>query len=318
MPDAPSPAAQGQGRAMVSGVVKDVGGTPVGGAHVVLDGPAGMTRTAVTDEDGEYEFEGLVAGRYSVSVKAEGLADGRVVVMVPSSGDVKAPEFSLKLVTVNAEVEAVSPKELAEMQVKQEEKQRILGVIPNFYVAYDPNTVGMTQGQKLQLAGRTLIDPVTFAAAAVGAGLNQATQTPSQWGQDWAGFGQRYGAQMAGTLAGVGLSGYVFPAIFHQDPRYFYKADGTVKERTEWALKQVLEQRSDKGKWQPGWSNMLGDLAASTATVALYPHDDVHWGSTTAANFGLNLAGTAFGNIMEEFVVPKLVLHRKKAKQTTP
>ena len=82
----------------------------------------------------------------------------------------------------------------------------------------------------------------------------------------------------------------------------------------------MVEQKSDKGKWQPAWSNTLGDLAASTATEAVYPHEDVHWGSTTAANFGVNLAAEAFGNLMEEFVVPKLTLHKKKrvVQQTTP
>lgn len=321
LPDAPGAAAnQTQAHALVSGVVKDVGGTPVSGATVVLDGPAGFTRTAVTDEDGEYEFEGLAAGRYTISVKAEGLADGSAVVQVPGSGEVLVPGFALKLAMVNAEVTAVSQTELAEIQIKQEETQRVLGIVPNFYVAYDPNTVGMTQGQKFQLAGRTLIDPMTFVGAGFGAGINQATRTPVQWGQNWAGFGQRYGAQMVGALAGTGLSGYLFPAIFHQDPRYFYKGTGTKRERTWWALKQVFEQKSDKGKWEPAWSNTLGDLAASTATEAVYPHADVNWVSSTAESFGINLAGEAFGNLMEEFVVPKLTLHKKKQtpQRTTP
>lgn len=313
VPDAPS--AMVQATATVSGFVKDVGETPVGGARVELLGLAGAARETTTDDGGEYRFEGVEAGPYTVLVKAEGLAEGSAQVMVPSSGSVSVPAFALKLETVNSTVEAVGQKELAELQIHQEEKQRILGVIPNFYVAYDPNTVPMTQGQKLQLASRTLIDPVTFVAAGISAGVNQATQTPEQWGKDWPGYGQRYGAQMVGALAGVGLSGFVIPAIFHQDPRYFYKGTGTKTERAKWAVKQAFEQKNDKGKWGPAFSNILGDVGSSLVTVAVYPHQDIDWGTTVGEDFGLSFAGEAFGNLMQEFVVPKL--HRHK-KQPTP
>jgi Carboxypeptidase regulatory-like domain len=318
VPDAPSALMeQSQGSATLSGVVKDVGGTPVGGASVELTGPLGNKLVAVTDEDGEYEFEGLTVGRYVVSVKAEGLADGRAEVTVPSARGIEVPEFALKLEMVNSEVEAVSQKEMAEIQLKEEEKQRVFGIIPNFYVAYDPNTVPLTGTQKFKLADRTAIDPITIASAALGAEINQALQTPVEWKQNWAGYGQRFGAVYAGTVVGVELSGAVFPAIFHQDPRYFYKGTGTTGERVHWALKQSIEQKGDNGKWQVGYSNMLGDVAASAVTVALYPHQNTNWGGTLAEDFALNIAGTAFGNLMEEFVVPKLHLH-KKQPQTTP
>ncbi len=318
MPDAPSALMeQAQASATLSGVVKDVGGTPVGGANVELMGPMGDKRAAVTDEDGEYEFEGLTVGRYVVSVKAQGLADGRAEVTLSSTRGVEVPEFALKLQTVSSEVEAVSQKEMAEIQLKEEEKQRVFGIIPNFYVAYDPNTVPLTVTQKFELADRTVIDPITIASAAFGAGINQALKTPVEWGQNWAGYGQRFGAVYAGTVVGVELSGAVFPAVFHQDPRYFYKGTGTTGERVHWALKQSIEQKGDNGKWQLGYSNMLGDVTASAVTVALYPHKNTDWGGTLAEDFALNIAGVAFGNLMEEFVVPKLHLH-KKHPQTTP
>jgi len=30
-------------------------------------------------------------------------------------------------------------RKLAEVQIKEEEKQRVFGVIPNYYVSYEPN-----------------------------------------------------------------------------------------------------------------------------------------------------------------------------------
>jgi hypothetical protein len=307
LPDTPSSLmAQSSGLQSLGGAVKDVGGTPVGEATVHLVGPGGFARVATTDDDGEYRFESVPVGDFTVTVKAEGLAEGSARVTLGAGEQREVPEFTLRLEEAKFQVDAVSQVELADEQIKVEETQRIFGAIPNFYVAYDQNTVSMTQKQKLKLASRTLIDPVTFIAAGISAGINQGLQSPVDWGQDLTGFGQRYGAQMVGAAAGVGFTGFLFPAIFHQDPRYFYKGTGTKSSRTWWALKQSIEQKGDKGHWEPAYSNMLGDVAATLATVAVYPHQDVNWGTTAAENFGLSIASQAFGNIMEEFVVPKL------------
>jgi hypothetical protein len=309
LPNAPSTAitqSPGQLPQSLSGAVQDVGGTPVGEATVSLVGPSGFARATTTDDDGEYRFDGVPVGDFTLTVKAEGLADGSARVTVAVGEHKAVEEFTLRLEEAKFQIDAVSQVELADEQIKQEETQRIFGAIPNFYVAYDQNTVSMTQKQKFKLASRTFIDPVTFISAGISAGINQALQAPVDWGQDLTGFGQRYGAQMVGAAAGVGFSGFLFPVIFHQDPRYFYKGTGTKTSRTWWALKQSIEQKSDNGHWEPAYSNMLGDVASTLATVAVYPHQDVNWGATAAENFGISIASQAFGNIMEEFVVPKL------------
>ena len=53
-------------------------------------------------------------------------------------------------------------KELSEEQVHIAEQQRIGGVIPNFYSAYDWNAPPMLAKQKFQLRIRSIIDPVSF------------------------------------------------------------------------------------------------------------------------------------------------------------
>ncbi len=59
-------------------------------------------------------------------------------------------------------VSAESQVEIAQEQLNLEEKQRVLGVIPNYYVSYDPNAVPLTARQKYQLAWKTSIDPMTW------------------------------------------------------------------------------------------------------------------------------------------------------------
>jgi hypothetical protein len=306
-PDAP----QAKGNASLSGVVKDVGGTPVGEATVALTGPGGTQLQAESDDEGNFRLDGVPAGTFTLTVSADGLTTQTLPVTLGSQEQKVLPPFMLRIATAKFQVDAISQKELADQQLKVEEQQRILAVFPNFYVAYDPNTVPLTQTQKLKLAWRSVIDPEVFIGTAFGAGINQATQTPVEWNQNFTGFMQRYGAAYAGAVVATGLEGVVFPAVFHQDPRYF-KGTGTKKARFKWAMMQVVAQRDDKGKWVPAYSNTLGGLAASAATVALYPHQSTKWGPTIGAQLGLNFAGEAFGNLMVEFVVPHLPTFKKK------
>ena len=53
---------------------------------------------------------------------------------------------------VRVEVSAI---ESAQEQLKDEEKQRVLGIIPNFYVTYVPNAAPLTPKQKFNLALET-------------------------------------------------------------------------------------------------------------------------------------------------------------------
>ena len=45
--------------------------------------------------------------------------------------------------------------EIATEQVKIQEKQRVFGILPNFYVSYEPNAEPLTTGLKFKLALRT-------------------------------------------------------------------------------------------------------------------------------------------------------------------
>src|SRR5262249_38826426 len=115
--------------------------------------------------------------------------------------------------------------ELATQQVEVEEKQRVFGIIPNFYVVYDQNAVALTPKLKFRLALRTMTDPITFAGAAFIAGIDQAADTPG-YQQGWKGYGQRFGANYANGLTDIMIGGAILPSLLRQDPRYFYQGTG--------------------------------------------------------------------------------------------
>ena len=87
-----------------------------------------------------------------------------------------------------------SALEVAQDQIKAEEKQRVLGVFPNFYVTYVHDAAPLTPKQKFELAWKSTIDPVNLAVTGVIAGVQQAQNNFSSYGQGTQGYAKRYGA----------------------------------------------------------------------------------------------------------------------------
>jgi len=103
--------------------------------------------------------------------------------------------------------------------------------IPNFYSTYDWNAPPMGAKQKFQLSNRSIIDPVSFLTVAGIAGAEQYKNVIPAYGGGIEGYGKRYGAALANRVSGTLLGKAVYPSIFHQDPRYFYKGKGSIRSR---------------------------------------------------------------------------------------
>jgi hypothetical protein len=67
----------------------------------------------------------------------------------------------------------LTAQQRAEEQLKQQERQRIAGVVPNFNVSYSKDAAPLSKRQKLKLAWRTATDPVAFGIAGFDAGLSR-------------------------------------------------------------------------------------------------------------------------------------------------
>jgi hypothetical protein len=315
LPDSPS-AVMAQSQSL-SGGVKDIGGTPVADATVNIVGPGGFARSTTTDEDGEYRFDGVPVGEFTLTVKAEGLAEDSAKVTVEANEQKAIPEFSLKLVAAHFEVEAISQVQMAELQIKQEEQQRMLGILPNFFVTYDPNAVPLTSKQKFKLATHNALDPVNLAVVGIVAGVEQLNNSFSGYGSDAPAFGERFGAGAANLAIGTYLGGAVYPSLFRQDPRYHFKGTGTVRQRALYALSTALRQRGDNGKWQPAYSSILGDFSAAAISNAYYPPENRNGASLTLGLGALTVVSDAINNLVQEFVLNHVTTRGKKP-QTTP
>ncbi len=119
--------------------------------------------------------------------------------------------------------------ELAEKQLKQQEHQRILGIMPAFNAANSGTALPLSPSQKFRLAFKSATDPFTFAFASVDAGINQLQDDYHGYGQGVAGYSKRFGASYLDTFDGTILGNALLPVLFHQDPRYFRRGTGSIE-----------------------------------------------------------------------------------------
>jgi hypothetical protein len=196
-----------------------------------------------------------------------------------------------------------STEQTAAEQVRIEERQRVFGIVPNFYVVYDHDAVPLTTKLKFKMALKASTDPVIFAATAFTAGVEQAGDTPN-YGQGAKGYGQRVGSLYANGLTDVMVGEAILPSLLHQDPRYFYQGTGTKRSRTFHALSSPFICKGDNGKWEPNYSSVGGDLAAGAISNIYYPQSNRGAG-IVFENALITTGGRMASGFVQEFVLSR-------------
>jgi Carboxypeptidase regulatory-like domain len=272
-------------------------------------------RVQVTNGEGEFTFLNVPAGPFTLTVSSDGFATQTVsgVLQPGTAFDVPNIELVMSSATTEVRVSAAQQEEIAQQQLQIEEKQLVLGVVPNFYVSYDPHPVPLTARQKYSLAWKSNINPFTWLITGAFAGFEQANNTFAGYGQGMQGYGKRFGANYADTFISTEIGGAILPALLRQDPRYFYKGKGTIWERARYAIAATVICKGDNMHWQFNYSSILGGLAAGGISNLYYPASDRSGAGVTFENAGIGLAGSAAQNLFQEFVVKKLTPSARKA-----
>jgi hypothetical protein len=188
--------------------------------------------------------------------------------------------------------------ERAEQELRRQERQRILRVIPNFNTSDVQDAAPLSGKQKFRLALRSSADPFTFVTAGIDAGLAQNNNEYLTYGQGGQGYAKRFAAAYADTFSGTMFAGAVFPSLLHQDPRYFRKGSGSFFRRVFYSLSTSVRCKDDKGRWVPNYSNILGNLAAGGLANAYYPASDRGIGLT----YGRALSVLVWGAVGSTFI----------------
>lgn len=294
----------------ITGTVTDSNGDVVSGATVVLQSVGGTDSLKLaSDDNGFFDFKQLGPGTYRATISAPDFAEWTSADLVLDSGQyMLLPECKLRLQVTTTVNVGDRPDEIATEQLQVEEKQRVLGVIPNFYVVYEADPAPLTAKMKFHLAFKTSTDIVTVLGVGALASINQAGNTPN-YPQGWAGYGERFGAAAGDGFSDIMIGGAILPSILHQDPRYHYKGTGTDRSRILHAMSAPFVCRGDNGKSQPNFSSIGGDLSSSALSNLYYP----------ASNRGTGLVFQGFflttGERVVSALVQEFVLGRLTARQ---
>lgn len=290
--------------AAISGTVMDPNGSEVQNADVVLKSLSGTeNRNEQSDTNGEFTFTGLPAGDFKLMVSGQGWGTYVSPEIELHSGEFHiVPKVVVSPATSSVvRVTANSSTELSEEQAQIAEQQRILGVFPNFYTSFDWNAAPLESKQKFELAFRSITDPVEFAGPVFVAGFEQAANVFPGYGQGAAGYAKRYGAAYANSFTSKLFSNAVYPSLFHQDPRYFYKGSGGFRARALYAMSAAMITRSDSGRKELNYSYFLGTFTSGGLSNLYYPPEN-RGALLTFTNGLADIAGDAGANLLREFV----------------
>jgi hypothetical protein len=289
------------------GTVTDANGDPVPNATVILETPGSDDRrTLVTPESGYFEFTDVKpATPYQINISAKDFAGWTSPPVTVDPGQFKIVSgIQLRIETERTTVDVhYDPVEVATEQFKAEEKQRVFGIIPNFYVSYESDPAPLTTRMKFKLALKVSTDPVTAAGVFLVASAKQAGNTPN-YGQGWGAYGKRFGAVTADGFSDIMIGGAILPSLLHQDPRYFYQGTGSTGSRIRHAVFSPFVARADNGKSQPNYSTLGGVLASSSLANLYYPSSNRGAG-LVFGNFAIGIAERVGATLAQEFLLGK-------------
>jgi len=327
LPDAPQPAQTTEsnkppptGAGSIAGTVLDANRDALPGALVTLAGSSGSaTASAESGTSGEFTFTGLPPDVYRLTVTAPGMLPFSSLQISLQAGETRlVPPMTLSVFggTTNVTVNG-SPEQLSRQQAQIALQQRIVGVIPNFYSTYDWNAPPLLARQKFRLGIHSIIDPVSLFGVAVTAGAEQYQNVFPAYGSGVEGYGKRYGAALANHVSATLLGRAVYPSLFHQDPRYFYKGKGSIRSRALYAISSAFVARGDDGRRQPNYSRLLGNFSAAAISNLYYPASD-RGASLVVLNGLATTGGDIVANLTREFLLKHFTSHVPKSANGEP
>jgi hypothetical protein len=207
-------------------------------------------------------------------------------------------------------------RQASEQELQRELHQRMGVVVPNFNAVLDGNNLPLTPGQKMRASFRSAVDPYQVGLALFTSLIGQAENSHTSYTpipgtnpvqymehgykQGWEGYGKRFGAGFTDQFDGTILGNGVFPVLLHQDSRYYRMGTGSFKKRFLYSISTTIRCKGDNGKWEPNFSNLLGNMAAGGISNLYYPAADRGFGLTIEQGFLVTAEGT-FGALLIEF-----------------
>ena len=127
------------------------------------------------------------------------------------------------------------------------------------HVGRTVNPAPLTLDQKFQIYFQQTYSVSSLIIPAAVAGIDQATNSPKEWGGGNATYGKRLGTAR-GQFQFCNFSAFGIGAMLHEDPRFLPSAQHGTWARTKYVLVHTLVARTDSGGQEPAFGVFAGVL----------------------------------------------------------
>jgi hypothetical protein len=170
--------------------------------------------------------------------------------------------------------------------------------VPRHHSSLKP--CAMDAREKFRLFVDQQIDPINFVGAAWDAALAQADWDDAPFGQGATGYSKRFAASVADNATSDFFGVFLYPAIFHQDPRYYRLGQGTVKGRIFHALEHRFVAVSDSGHPMFNFSEWFATVSSKTVSNLYHPGNPRGFGPTVS-RVGFSVGNDMAWDVLREF-----------------
>jgi hypothetical protein len=214
--------------------------------------------------------------------------------------DMRRKFLTVGLAILTLDYVALGQQEPASGKPPQPENKRIFGIIPNYRTSpsltdYEP----LTSRDKFKIATQDSFDRGTVVLAAAFAGQSQLTNANRSFGQGTIGYARYFGTAYADLVIGDYMTEAIYPAILHQDPRYFRRGTGSGWSRFGYAAGQIFWTHADTSRGQFNYSEILGNSTAVAISNAYY--QDNRDAASAVSKLGIQIGVDMAANILKEF-----------------
>jgi hypothetical protein len=169
-----------------------------------------------------------------------------------------------------------------------------------FFPDIASSTERLSSGQKFELFVDNSISLHALTWAVAGSAVNQATNSPTGFGQGWDAYAKRFGSSMGRQASSEFFGTFVLASALHQDPRFYAHLNPSFGRAVEYSVERIFVTRNDDGGNVANISGLAGPLMAEGLANVYWPDRNRTVGDTFM-RFGLDIAVQAGGNLLREY-----------------
>ena len=259
----------------------------------------------LSGDNGQFSFSDLAPGPFQLTVSAPGF-ETKLVSGIVNPGQafiVPAIVLTVAAATTNVNV-GLSQAEVAQEEVKEQEKQRVLGIFPNFYTTYVPIRRLWPRSRSSRWPGNRLPIPSALSASRFLAGIYQASDRVRRIRARCGSYGRRFDSTLRRRFFGTFIDSAILPsAPENKIHAVFLRGNRHKTSQSLCAANAIIS--GDNQQWQLNYSTIVGSFATAGLSYTYYPASD-RGGTLLVETALIRIAEGSVAGLFQEFVIPHL------------